>query len=152
MKRQMLDLLRASGETCTGGGPIKVTRNTRLRVTRRYQHVAPADRYAGRRCPGLDGPAEQQGPSEGSDAMAGIFDGHWRTWSMAVVGTAATVALVASQSLFGVTANAAPTAAHVVRPNATGELDCNGYSKIQRPVTRALICTDIRGIVGHYRR
>ena len=55
--------------------------------------------------------------------MAGNFNGHWRTWSMAVVGAAATVVLVASQSLFGATASAAPVAAPGVRPNATGELD-----------------------------
>ena len=29
--------------------------------------------------------------------MAAIIQGHWRTWAMGVVGTAATVALVASQ-------------------------------------------------------
>ena len=68
--------------------------------------------------------------------MAGNFHGHWRTWSMAVVGAAATVVLVASQSLFGMTASAAPAAAHGVRPKAVGELDCNGYSTIQRPVMR----------------
>jgi hypothetical protein len=45
-----------------------------------------------------------------------------------------------------------------VRPNRTGELDCNGYSPIQRAVTRSLLCTDIRGMMpgerfrdhGHY--
>jgi hypothetical protein len=84
--------------------------------------------------------------------MAAIIHGHWRTWSMAVIGAAATVVLVASQSLFGVTANAAPMAPHGVRPNATGELDCNGHSPIQKAVSRSLICTDIRGIVGHYHR
>ena len=80
--------------------------------------------------------------------MAGNFNGHWRTWSMAVVGAAATVVLVASQSLFGVTASAAPVAAHGVRPNATGELDCNGHSKIQDAVSRKMACTDIRGMNG----
>jgi hypothetical protein len=66
-----------------------------------------------------------------------------------MVGAAAGVALVASQSLFGVTASAAPTAAKGVRPNATGLLDCNGYSKIQKALTRKLACTDIRGITGY---
>jgi hypothetical protein len=83
--------------------------------------------------------------------MAGNLLGHWRTWSMAVVGAAATVALVASQSLFGVTASAAPTAAQGVRPRATGELDCNGHSKIQRAVSHKLLCTDIRGMNGYPR-
>jgi hypothetical protein len=84
--------------------------------------------------------------------MAANLNGHWRTWSIGIVGTAAAVALVASQSLFGVTASAAPTTVKSVRPKAMGELDCNGYSKVQKPVTRAMVCTDIRGIVGHYHR
>ena len=34
-----------------------------------------------------------------------------------------------------------------------GELDCNGYSPIQKPAaSRKLLCTDIRGINGHYHR
>ncbi len=80
--------------------------------------------------------------------MAGSFHAHWRTWSMAVAGTAASVALVASQSLFGVSASAAPVAMKGVRPSATGELDCNGYSKVQKPVSHTLACTDIRGMNG----
>jgi len=84
--------------------------------------------------------------------MAGSINGHWRTWSIGMVGAAATVALVASQSVFGVTASAAPAAAHGVRPSARGELDCNGYSTIQRPVIRRLDCLDIRGILGHNER
>jgi hypothetical protein len=81
--------------------------------------------------------------------MAGSINGRWRTWSTAVVGAAATVVLVASQSLFGVTASAAPVGAQGgVRPNATGLLDCNGYSKIQKALTRKLACTDIRGMNG----
>ena len=84
--------------------------------------------------------------------MAGNLYSRWRTWSMAVVGGAATVVLIAGQSLFGVTANAAPMASHGVRPNAMGELDCNGHSTIQRPVDRGLHCTDIRGILGHGKR
>ena len=79
---------------------------------------------------------------------------HKRTWLVAAVG----VSLFAGQALFGVTANAAP-ATHGVRPNAIGELDCNGYSPIQRPAaSRKLACTDIRGFEhderfydnGHY--
>ncbi len=38
-----------------------------------------------------------------------------------------------------------------VRPKATGELDCNGYSKIQKALTRKLACTDIRGMNGYPR-
>ena len=91
--------------------------------------------------------------------MAGSIKGHWRAWSIGMVGAGATVVLVASQSLFGVTASAAPAAVKSVRPNATGLLDCNGYSKIQKALTRKLACTDIRGITrysprfydnGHY--
>jgi hypothetical protein len=32
-------------------------------------------------------------------------------------------------------------------PSATGELDCNGYSPVQKPL-RSFNCTDIRGIAG----
>jgi hypothetical protein len=71
-----------------------------------------------------------------------------RTWLIAVVGAS----LFAGQSLLGVTANAAPAAAQGVRPRATGELDCNGFSPIQRSVDRALRCTDIRGLLGHGER
>ena len=83
--------------------------------------------------------------------MAGNIHGHWRTWAIGIVGTAAAVALVASQSLFGVTASAAPTGVKSVRPNAMGGLDCNGYSKIQKPVSHTLACTDIRGMNGYPR-
>jgi hypothetical protein len=84
--------------------------------------------------------------------MAGSINGHWRTWSIGMVGAAATVALIASQSLFGMTASAAPAAAKGgVRPKATGLLDCNGYSKIQKALTRKLACTDIRGMNGYPR-
>src|SRR6516162_7116669 len=36
-------------------------------------------------------------------------------------------------------------AARVVKPNAMGELDCNGFSPIQRSVKPGLACTDPRG-------
>ena len=36
-------------------------------------------------------------------------------------------------------------ASHGVKPNATGELDCNGFSPIQRSVKPGLACTDPRG-------
>jgi len=70
-----------------------------------------------------------------------------RTWLIAAVG----VSLLAGQALLGVTANAAP-AMHGVHPNAIGELDCNGHSTIQRPASRKLLCTDIRGFIGHGHR
>jgi hypothetical protein len=70
-----------------------------------------------------------------------------QTWLIAAVG----VSLFAGQALPGVMANAAP-AMHGVRPNGMGELDCNGHSPIQRPVTRRLLCTDIRGLTGHGER
>lgn len=78
--------------------------------------------------------------------MAGNLHGHWRTWSMAAVGGAAAVVLAAGPALAGGTASAARVSPSV-RPNAVGELDCNGYSPIQRPAaTRKLLCTDIRGL------
>ena len=52
---------------------------------------------------------------------------HPRTWLIAAVG----VGLFAAQALPGAMASAAP-ASHGVRPNAVGELDCNGYSPIQK--------------------
>ena len=72
-----------------------------------------------------------------------------RTWLIAAVG----VSLFVGQALFGLTANAAPAAQGGVRPRAMGELDCNGWSKIQKPAaSHKLLCTDIRGINGHYSR
>src|SRR6516164_2772770 len=134
MKKQKLDLRRVSGETCTGGGwiksPVALIYGSHVGIS--LWRRLTTTQAAGAR--GLGGPAKQRGPSEGSDAMAGNFYGHWRTWSMAAVGAAATVVLVASQSLFGVTASAAPMAVNGVRPNAAGELDCNGHSKIQKAV------------------
>jgi hypothetical protein len=84
--------------------------------------------------------------------MVGHLRNHWRTWSVGVVGLPMVVVLVAGQTVFGATASVARTAAHSVRPNRVGELDCNGHSTIQRPVTRRLSCTDVRGILGHYHR
>ena len=72
-----------------------------------------------------------------------------RTWLIAAVG----VSLFVGQALFGLTANAAPAAQGGVRPRAMGELDCNGWSKIEKPAaSHKLLCTDIRGIHGHYSR
>jgi hypothetical protein len=65
-----------------------------------------------------------------------------RTCLMAAVGAS----LLAAQTMPGAT-SAAP-ASHGVRPRAVGELDCNGFSPIQRSVKRTLLCTDIRGLKG----
>jgi hypothetical protein len=82
--------------------------------------------------------------------MSGLLRYHWRTWSAAVVGGVA-VALIASQALLGAGASAAPgapaAASHSVKPKSVGNLDCNGYSPIQKSVSdRKLVCTDIRGL------
>ena len=76
-----------------------------------------------------------------------------RAWLMAAAG----ICVLAAQTLPGATANAAP-ASHGVRPNAVGNLDCNGFSPVQRPLKRTMLCTDIRGFEhnerfydnGHY--
>jgi hypothetical protein len=86
-----------------------------------------------------------------------------RAYKRTLLAVAAGSTLVAAQALAGVTAHAAPArnaapAAHGVNPRAVGELDCNGYSPIQRPVKRNMSCTDIRGFEhgerfydnGHY--
>jgi hypothetical protein len=82
--------------------------------------------------------------------MSGLLRHRWRTWSAAVVGGVA-VALIASQALLGAGASAAPgapaAASHSVKPRSVGNLDCNGYSTIQKSVSdRKLVCTDIRGL------
>ncbi len=51
----------------------------------------------------------------------------------------------------GIVAVAVPTTtagATTLQPKATGELDCNGQSPIQKPVKPSMPCTDIRGIAG----
>jgi hypothetical protein len=68
-------------------------------------------------------------------------------WQWRLLLVPALGALVAAQALVSSgTASAAP-AAGGVKPNAVGDLDCNGYSTIQRSATnRKLACTDIRGL------
>jgi len=56
--------------------------------------------------------------------------------SLAVPGLATTAAATAHPHPAG------------VRPNAVGELDCNGLSPIQRPVKPNLVCADPRGPYG----
>src|SRR5579884_285704 len=46
--------------------------------------------------------------------------------------------------------NGAAGASHAasVKPSGTGELDCNGYSTIQRSVRLTMACTDVRGLAS----
>jgi hypothetical protein len=89
--------------------------------------------------------------------MSRRFRGHWRTWSIAALGAVMGTVLAPGQAVVGASASAAPVT-HSVRPNAVGELDCNGFSPVQRAVSRKLLCTDIRGLSpgerfsdnGHY--
>ncbi len=72
----------------------------------------------------------------------------WSSRGSRLVGVGMTLAL--SAVLFGVGANGpAQAAAKVatIKPGSAGELDCNGYSKIQRSL-RNMTCTDIKGILG----
>ncbi len=73
----------------------------------------------------------------------------WSGRRSRLVGVGMTVAL--SAVLFGVGANGpvaqAAAKAATIKPGATGELDCNGYSKSQRS-QREMTCTDIKGILG----
>jgi hypothetical protein len=61
-------------------------------------------------------------------------------------------ALIAAVSLVGaagVVAVAAPaSSATTLTPKATGLLDCNGYSPLQKPLRATMSCTDIRGLTG----
>ncbi|HUZ00633.1 MAG TPA: hypothetical protein VMU89_09805 [Thermomicrobiaceae bacterium] len=42
----------------------------------------------------------------------------------------------------------APIVAQASPPNAFGELDCNGYSTIQKSIRGTMNCTDVRGLAG----
>ena len=88
--------------------------------------------------PGTGRPCGAAGSQRGERrSMSGHLRNYWRTWSTGAVGAVA-VALVASQALLGGTASAAPAAAtapHAVKPNAVGNLDCNGYSTSQRALS-----------------
>jgi hypothetical protein len=56
------------------------------------------------------------------------------------------LALLVMPSVQGLTAAAARALAGTgVRPNAVGELDCNGLSPIQQPLKAAIMCADPRG-------
>jgi hypothetical protein len=61
-------------------------------------------------------------------------------------------ALIAAVSLVGtagVVAVATPaSSATTLTPKATGLLDCNGYSPLQKPLRATMNCTDIRGLAG----
>ena len=58
-------------------------------------------------------------------------------------------ALIVGAGLFAGLTSATSQSAHAntqaIRPNATGELDCNGLSKTQKPVKPAIMCKDPRG-------
>ena len=73
----------------------------------------------------------------------------WTGRRSRLVGGVMTIAL--SSVVLGVGANTsvvqAASHAGLVAPNKVGELDCNGYSTIQKSV-RASTCTDIRGLAG----
>jgi len=70
-----------------------------------------------------------------------------RVVSVAGVGGLACFALTSVSA--AQTAGTGHQAARVwVKPHAAGGLDCNGMSPVQRPVSAANVCTDIRGGVG----
>lgn len=46
------------------------------------------------------------------------------------------------------TAKVSTSASSTYTPNARGELDCNGFSPVQKPLRGTFNCTDIRGIPG----
>ena len=64
---------------------------------------------------------------------------------------AAGICLFAAQALPGAMANAAP-ASHGVRPNAMGNLDCNGFSPIQRPLKQHAVLHRHPRLQDHYER
>ncbi len=65
----------------------------------------------------------------------------------AMFGIAATASLASTAGAQASSGAAPARAAASYTPAATGELDCNGDSPVQKPV-RASNCTDIRGIAG----
>jgi hypothetical protein len=58
----------------------------------------------------------------------------------------AAVSLVGTAGIFTVAAPA--SSATTLTPKATGLLDCNGHSPIQKPLKATMNCTDIRGLAG----
>jgi hypothetical protein len=65
--------------------------------------------------------------------------------SRVLLGTLSAIALMFGVAwISGVPAAASVTASSKYVPNARGELDCNGFSKVQKPL-KAMECTDIRG-------
>jgi hypothetical protein len=66
--------------------------------------------------------------------------------SRVLLGTVSAVALLFGVAwTSGVPAAASTTTASSYTPNARGELDCNGFSPVQKPVRETFNCTDIRG-------
>jgi hypothetical protein len=43
-------------------------------------------------------------------------------------------------------------AARVLKPRKYGGLDCNGYSRIQKPTRRFAVCADVQGVKGAHNR
>ena len=71
-----------------------------------------------------------------------------RKRSRVLLGTVSAVALLFGVAwTSGVSAAASVAASAKYIPNSQGELDCNGYSPVQKPL-RLMNCTDIRGIPG----
>src|SRR5258708_39741475 len=68
-------------------------------------------------------------------------------FSVLIAGAAVSLAAPAltTSAAASVTTAAHPKAAaysHGVKPNKTGELDCNGFSSIQRPAKNNMVCAD----------
>jgi hypothetical protein len=55
---------------------------------------------------------------------------------------------LAAQAVAAQATTATPAGRGSVRPNAVGELDCNGLSPVQRPVRPGMMCADPRGSWG----
>jgi len=71
----------------------------------------------------------------------------WVLGIAAMFGIAATTSLVSPAGAQASSGTTRAQASASYTPAATGELDCNGFSPVQKPV-RASNCTDIRGIQG----
>ncbi len=68
-----------------------------------------------------------------------------RLSALLLVVIAAVMALAAQSLAAARPAASAPRAVSTVQPRATGELDCNGLSPIQKPVKPTILCADPHG-------
>jgi hypothetical protein len=75
-----------------------------------------------------------------------MMSSRWFPWPNKLAAAAAVATVVFAQGAYAPVQ--ATTAAGGVRPNAVGELDCNGFSSIQKVVKIARICSDPRGYEG----